>query len=182
MRGTLAAKRYAKALLALATQDNQIKEIASDMQLINTTLNQSRDLSVVLKSPVIKSSQKLSSLNAIFKDVNKYTAQLFKVLIDNKRIPLLHKVAEVFVQLVDEINHVVTAKVTTAVPMTDDIEKEIMAKIKAMTKSETVKLTKSVDEKLIGGFLLRIGDLEYDASIANKLNNLKYNFKRNSYA
>lgn len=176
------AYRYAKALLSLATENNQLEEISNDMRLIDNTIADSKDLKAVLRNPIIKNSQKRSCLQAIFNDVNKNTTQLFDVLIDNKRIALLDKVTVAFVGLVDELDNVVAAKVSSAVPLNEDARNEIVDKIKTITKSKKVILSTRVDKDLIGGFLLRIDDLQYDASIARKLNNLRHKFKQNSYA
>ncbi len=65
--------------------------------------------------------------------------------------------------------------VTTAVPLTEELEAKVLAKVQALTGKD-VSLEKIVDESLIGGFILRVGDKQFDASISNKLNNLKRDF------
>lgn len=179
MAGKRAAKRYAKALFALTTEENKTGQIETDMRLIAQTVEDSRELQVLLKSPVIKDSLKLSSLMAIFKTVDPQTNQLFNVLINNKRIGLLAEVTQQFIALVDAQNKISNAEVTTAVPLTADMEAKVLAKVKVLT-GNTARLTQKIDEKLIGGFLLRIGDLQYDASIAGKLNQLKQKFNQNA--
>lgn len=179
MAGNRAAYRYAKALFSLASDDNKSSEVEADMRLIDQTIRESKDLRVMLKSPVIKSELKLSSLEAVFKDAGKYTINLFKVLIENKRIGLLPQVAKSFIELVDQANKVTTAEVTTAVPLTEDMEKSILDKVKELTGNKAT-LIKKIDENLIGGFLLRIGDIQYDASISGRLTSLKHKFKQNA--
>lgn len=181
MAGKRAAHRYAKAIMALAQEHNNIDKIDSDIRSINETLKASKDLRVVLKSPVINNELKRSSLHAIFNDVDKYTLNLMDVLLQNRRIDLLPDVCQAFIDLVDQSNNVTTAEVTTAAPLTPEMEQNIIAKVKELTGNEA-SLTKRVDEKLLGGFLLRIGDLQYDASIAGKLNSLKREFKQNAYS
>lgn len=181
MAGTRAAQRYAKAMLSLASDNDNVKNIDAEVRLIDNTLKGSKDLRLLLKNPVVKDEMKSSCLKAIFKDAGKTITNLFDVLIHNKRIGLLHQVTQAFISQVDKMNHVTTAKVTTAVPLTSEIEEKILAKVKELTGNKAT-LTEAVDEELIGGFLLRIGDLQYDASISGKLNSLNYKFKHNAYA
>ncbi len=179
MAGKRAANRYAKALFALTTEKNKTGQIEADMRLIAQTIKDSKELQLLLKSPVIKEGLKLSSLKAIFKAVDPQTSQLFNVLVNNKRIELLPEVTHQFIALVDAQNKISKAEVTTAVPLTPEMETKVMDKVKALT-GNTARLTQKVNEKLIGGFLLRIGDLQYDASIAGKLNQLKQKFNQNA--
>lgn len=177
MAGKRAEHRYAKALFALAKEQNQLQQIDADMRLIRNTIEGSKELEVVLKSPVIKEEQKLSSLKAIFKEVDKMTTRLFEVLIQNRRVELLPGITRAFIALVDDMNKVTTAQVTTAVPLTPEMEAKIRSKVKEITGDEAA-LVQNVDESLIGGFVLRIGDLQYDASISGRLNNLKNKFRQ----
>ncbi len=179
MAGRQAAQRYAKALLTWATDTQKVDVIDADMRLINQTLEESKELRVMLKSPVIKDTLKRSTLKAVFKDIDEQSARLFDVLLDNKRIHLLHAVTGCFKALIDARNQISEAEVTTAVPLSEKMRKEVLKKVKAIT-GQQAELKERIDEKLIGGFLLRIGDLQYDASIAGKLNRLRHNFKRNA--
>lgn len=179
MAGKQAAHRYAKALLALATQEKKVETVDEDMRLIHQTAAESKDLRVMLKSPVVKDHLKLACLKAIFKDIDSQSARLFNVLLENKRIDLLFEVTESFMALVDARNQVSVAEVTTAAPLTEKMRNRVLDKVKAIT-GQKADLKERIDEQLIGGFLLRIGDLQYDASIAGKLNQLRHNFKRNA--
>jgi F-type H+-transporting ATPase subunit delta len=70
------------------------------------------------------------------------------------------------------------AKVTTAVPLTEALKTKVLAKVKELTKKD-VEVINIIDESILGGFILRVGDIQYNASIANKLNNLKREFTLN---
>jgi F-type H+-transporting ATPase subunit delta len=78
------------------------------------------------------------------------------------------------------MNKTEVATVTTAVPLTKELEAKVLAKIKELTGND-VSLENKIDESIIGGFILRVGDLQYNASIANKLNTLKREFTNNTY-
>ncbi|MFP2997952.1 ATP synthase F1 subunit delta [Spongiivirga sp. MCCC 1A20706] len=175
MTGSRAAIRYAKALLDLAKQSKADAAVNDDMLAIARTINDNKELSSFLQSPVIKSSVKIASLKEIFPKVNKHTHGIFDVLLANKRIDLLQDVAHKYVFLFDTMKGNEVAKVTTAVPLTKDLEKKVLAKVKELTGKE-VALENVVDESIVGGFILRVGDMQYNASIANQLNKLKREF------
>ena len=178
MAGARAAIRYAKAVLSLASDQKSADAVNSDMKLIANTLLESKDLSDALQSPVVPSSVKKSILLEVFKNSNKTTLSLIDTLITNNRIDILSDVAKKYSQLLDESNGIELATVTTAVALTADLEKKILAKAKELT-GKNVEVKSIIDESILGGFILRIGDLQYNASVANQLNKLKREFTLN---
>lgn len=180
MKGTRAAQRYAKAILEMAEDQKLTEQVNNDMKQISKTIKASNDLRVVLKSPVIKSDLKKNSLHQIFTGVNTITLGAFNLLFENKRIDILQEVADRYTFLYNQRNHMSTAVVTTAVPLTPGLEAMVMMKVRDLTGND-VTIKNIIDENIIGGFILRVGDLQYDASIKNKLNNLKREFKNDNY-
>lgn len=180
MKGTRAAKRYAKAILSLAKEKNSAKKVHDDMLRILRTVQGSKDLSSMLGSPVIKNSLKKKSLRAIFTDLDELTQGSIDLLIENGRIDILDVVARQYIFMYNEDNKLQEATVTTAVPLDKELETVVMNKVKELTGTEA-KLKQVVDENIIGGFILRVGDLQYDASVSRSLNNLKRKFKENTY-
>jgi F-type H+-transporting ATPase subunit delta len=178
MAGTRAAIRYAKAILSLATDNGKAKHVQSDMDHILQTIQSNASLSEVLKSPVVKLSEKAAVLNTLFSSVGEEAQSLFKILVSNKRVDLLSNVAAQYSILFDQLNNKEQATVTTAVPMTADLEIKVMTKLKTLSSKE-VSLEKIVDESILGGFILRVGDQQYDASVSNQLNELKNKFTIN---
>ena len=178
MAGARAAIRYAKAVLNLATEKKTAEIVNSDMELITITIAQSKDLKDMLYSPIVRSSVKKSALLEIFKNSNEATVNLIEVLIANKRMALLPDVATTFTRLFEEQKGSQTAVVTTAVPLTDALEAKVLAKVKELTGKEAA-IKNIVDESILGGFILRVGDTQYNASIANQLNKLKREFTVN---
>lgn len=173
-----AAIRYAKAILQTANQNNTGAVLFGDMQSIYTTIDGSRELQSVLQSPVIKSDEKKQALLKIFSGQSETSHLLIKMLVENKRTPLLGKVAKSYIDLYNEEQGVKVAKVITAVPLSSELETKVMAKIKELTGSEKVSLTSEIDPEIIGGFVLRVGDVQYDASIANQFRKLKKEFSK----
>lgn len=178
MAGSRAAIRYAKAILALANEQKKADAVNTDMKLIASTINENEDLSNLLANAVIKAEVKKKSLLAIFPNLNAISQGLFDVLISNKRIDILEQVAYKYIALFDEYNGKEKARVTTAFPMTADLEIKILAKIKELT-NKAVELENIVDENILGGFILRVGDKQYDASVSSKLSKLKREFTLN---
>ncbi len=175
-----AAIRYAKAILSLAQDQKATDNVQKDMSNILAAVDQSDELKMLLVSPVIKMDIKRESLRKVFASATSITYGLFDILIDNKRIALLEKVAKDYITLYDQLNNTQVAKVTTAVPLDDTLKTKVLAKVKELTGNEAT-IENIVDESIIGGFVLRVGDLQYNASIANKLAGLKRELSNNTY-
>ncbi len=178
MAGTRAAIRYAKAVLSLASDQKAALAVDNDMKLLSKTISENEDLDQLIKNAVIKSEVKKEMLNKIFPKLNVISSNLFDLLVSNKRINILGDIALKYSQLFDDLNGKEKAIVTTAIPMTNDLEEKVLKKIKQLT-SKTVELENIVDESIIGGFILRIGDKQYNASVSSKLNKLKREFTLN---
>jgi len=178
MAGTRAAIRYAKATLSLALEQGKADTIHADMKFVLQSIAKEKELQDFLQSPVIKSEVKKAALKEVFAEADAVTARLIEVLVDNKRVALLNEVAEKYITLYNEQKGAQTAIVTTAVPLTDALESKVLEKVKELTGKE-VNLENKIDESIIGGFILRVGDLQYDTSIAGKLSDLKRAFTSN---
>ncbi|WP_282030245.1 ATP synthase F1 subunit delta [Winogradskyella eximia] len=178
MSGSRAAIRYAKAVLSLATDQQSAEAVNSDMKSIANAIAESEDLNQMLQSPVVRSSDKKAVLLAIFKNSNITTNNLLDTLIANKRVPLLNEVALSYIHLYDELRGSQVASVTTAIPLTEDLKTKVLAKVKELTGKDA-EVENIIDESILGGFILRVGDIQYNASIANKLDKLKREFTLN---
>ena len=175
MSESRAAIRYAKAVLELSLEKKQADTIEADMQTVADTIAGNAELQEMLSSPIIKSGTKQEVLTSIFGEVNEITTSLINTLTQNKRISLLREVALKYIALNEKLKGKGVAYVTTAVPLTRDIEEKVLEKISTLNGQQPT-LENRIDESIIGGFVLRIGDLQYDASIANKLNKIKREF------
>lgn len=178
MAGARAAIRYAKAVLSLATDRGTAETVNNDMKLIVDTIAQNKNLSDTLQSPVIGATTKKTILLEVFKNTNKTTLSLLETLAANNRIAILGDVASKYSQLFDQSKGIQLATVTTAVPLTDALKQQVQAKAKELTGKD-IEVQGIVDENIIGGFILRVGDIQYNASIANQLNKLKREFTLN---
>ena len=178
MAGARAAIRYAKAVLSLASDQKSTDVVNNDMKLIASTIANNKELNDALQSPVIPSSVKKAVLLDVFKKTDKTTSGLINTLINNNRIDILGAVATKYSQLLDESKGIELATVTTAIALTADLEKKVLAKAKELT-GKNIEVKSIIDESILGGFILRIGDLQYNASVANQLNKLKREFTLN---
>jgi len=175
MKLSRAASRYAKAILSLAIDKKEAAVVNDEMKNILVTINGNKELSDFMSSPLIKSEQKRGALKQVFKDAGTITMGSFDLLVDNKRTDILMDVATKYVLLFEDMNKREIATVTTAVEINADLEKKVLAKAKELAGKE-VTLEKKIDESILGGFILRVGDQEINASVANKLGELKRTF------
>lgn len=170
-----AAIRYAKAIIDIATTSGRAEAVNNDMKTIVETVSASAELKEFLANPVIKMEAKKSALSELFSNVQPETSSLFHLLFENKRFEILDSIAKQYNVLFDESNGVEVAKVTTAVPLTSELEAKVLAKIGEFSNKK-ITIENTVDPSIIGGFILRVGDKQYNASVASKLNQLKREF------
>ncbi len=175
MTGTRAAIRYAKSILDLAGTKAAAAEVNNDMLHIAQTVASSGELRDFIADPTTSVDAKQEALVAIFPEAHEVTKSLFRLLFENKRFELLEGVADSYVKLYEEMNGFETATVTTAVPMTDDLRSKVLDKILSFSDKKIV-IENIVDPSIIGGFIIRIGDNQYNASISGKLQTLKREF------
>lgn len=179
--GIRAALRYAKALLNLSLEQNHEVEVNNDMVLIATTIEESKDLQLLLKSPILKSDIKRAALKGLFGEkISNLSYGLIDLLIDNRRLPILMDVAKRYIIIYDAHKGKEVAKVTSAVPLTEALNKQVLSKVKEITGKEA-SIENIINPDILGGFILRIGDVQYDASIASKLQVLRRQFDSEAY-
>lgn len=178
MRLSRASSRYAKAILSLAIDENKAVAVNEDMKNILVTISNNKELRNFLSSPLVKEEQKRGGLRQIFKDAGDVTMKTFDLLVDNKRTDILLDVATSYIVLFEDMNKREIATVTTAVAISADLEMKVLARAKELAGKE-VTLEKIVDPSILGGFVLRVGDKEINASVNNKLGELKRTFASN---
>ncbi len=172
MASTRAAIRYAKAILDIANDKGVASAVNTDMTLIASTIDGNLELSTFIQNPTTKVEVKESALLEVFATTTAVTKSLFHLLFENKRFEILGAIALEYNKLFDEMNGVEVAKVTTAIPMDAALEAKVLAKI-ATFSSKKITIENTIDASIIGGFILRIGDKQYNASVANRLQVLK---------
>ncbi|MFC5282261.1 ATP synthase F1 subunit delta [Pedobacter alpinus] len=170
------ASRYAKSLIDLALENKALEEIKGDMTLFVNTLKANSELQAVVKNPIIPLGKKNAILKAVFGDkINKVTAAFLKIVVDKGRAEIIYGTAKEFLNQYNQFKNIVTAKVVSAADLTEAAKTEIINKVKAVTGGQ-VNLKTSIDTSLIGGFILTVGDKQFDASISSSLAKLKKDF------
>jgi len=171
---TRAANRYAKALLDLALEEKQDEIVYDDMKLVAQTVSENAELQLVLDSPIFKIADKKEAVLKVFgTEICQLSTNLIGLLETNKRMSLLQLIATQYSVLYNEKKQSVEATVTTAIAIDDKMKSLILNKAEELANGKKVQLTNNIDESIIGGFILRVGDVQIDASIVNKLGNLK---------
>lgn len=175
------ASRYAKSLLELSQEKGSLEGVYQDMLSFTKTLNGSRDLSLVLRNPIIKHDKKLAILTALFgKSMTELTMAFFRIVTQKNREEILESVATEFVKQYNTLKGIQKATVTTAVPLTPELRSTFQQMVVDRT-GKTVELQEVVDPAVVGGYVLRIGDQQIDNTIRTNVQKLKNKFKENPY-
>ncbi len=170
------AQRYAKSIIDLATEKNELDAVNSDMTMVKETIENSRDLRIALTNPIISNEKKLDVLKALFGGkVSEGTQKFFQVISNKGRESYLYSIAGEAVRMYNEIKGIEAANVTTAIPLTSELRQEFITLVENITK-KSVNLSEKVDENILGGFVLTINDRQIDASVSSKLQNLRLEF------
>jgi F-type H+-transporting ATPase subunit delta len=164
------ASRYAKSLLDLAKDQNVMDEVVSDMEGFSKMV-ENRDLYLLLKSPIIKVGKKAEILNVLLDGkVNKLTKAFLDITLRKGREKYLPDIAKEFLNQYKTMQGISSVTLVTATPISDSTLDALKAKLLTSDLTDkSVEIETSVDESLIGGFIVQIGDKQIDASVSHKL-------------
>lgn len=181
MVGTRVSNRYAKSLLQLAVEQGKLEAVKEDMKMIANACEESRELIVLMKSPVINPAKKQAILNEIFATkVDKLTMMFMDIMVAKKREMFIAEIAFAFAEQYRAHKNIIKAVVKTAHGV-DGVLREKLLKIVHQQKTGEIELVEEVDQDLIGGFVLRVGDNQIDASVQSSLARLRRTFSENAY-
>ena len=176
------AARYAKSLIDLANEKNLLEPIYKDMQFLQLLCKESHDFLLLLRSPVVKPDKKVAIVEAVTKGkISDVTAAFNRLLINKGRESNLPEIITSFIDQYKQQKGIHTIKLTTAVPVTEEVKKQIVSQVQNQTKISNIELKTSVNEEIIGGFVLEMGDQLIDASVAYDLNKIKAQFLNNDF-
>jgi len=174
MSSLIASRRYASALLSSAEDGGFLDTVVEEMKLIRGVLANSRDLVHVLKSPLIQGDKKVHILEEIFRSSVGEKMHLFMRLIaKKKRAGQLPEIIDEFMALLDEKRGILNADVTSAVALSEEQVSELVKKLAAST-GKTIRASMAVNEELIGGVSVKIGDTILDGSVSHQLKVLRH--------
>jgi F-type H+-transporting ATPase subunit delta len=167
-----AAIRYATSLLELSLEKGNLEQVATDMKYFSETVAQNHDLASMLTSPIVDSAKKAEIFTLIFGQFQPLTKSFFDLITKNGREAILPEIAASFDAKVKEHKGIVPVELVSAVALDEATKKTILAKVDASVNG-TLEITETIDPSLIGGYIVKMGDKQIDASISNQLNNLK---------
>lgn len=167
------AKRYAKALFDESLSKGSIEGVNNDMKLISQAVVQSKGLKNFLKSPIIKAAKKTSALKQIFGDkISAESFSLINLLIEKNREGYLDEIAAFFNKFYNDYHQILEVKITTAAALDADTEAQVRKLILQKVGDKKLIIKSNIDQDIIGGFIIDLGNKVYDASVRNKLSNI----------
>ena len=176
MKQSRASIRYAKAFLQVADKQNSLDSAAADMQKVASITAESKDLVTALENPMASTSVKKAIVDEVFAGVSDVTKDLLRVLSENDRLDLLDDVAHRFAQLLAAHRGQIQATLMVASSENQKDQEAAVLKLLAEQGYSNVLLDVQIDPELIGGLVLKLDDLRYDASIAGKIKRVKKEF------
>lgn len=173
MQSHRAASRYAKSLIELAKEQNVVDEVYSDMQLFSAVVDQNRVFAVMLKNPIIKHDKKRNVLHEIFdKRMNKLSLLAFDLITKKNRESILAQIATEYQAQYNSLKGLQVAEVTTTVELDAGLRTKFNDLVKEIS-GKKAQLNEIIDENIVGGFVLNVGDRRLDQSLKSQLNNIK---------
>lgn len=174
--------RYAKSLLDSAVDSKQLDRVYGDVLQLQKIFLANGELVGVMNSPVILEDQKEKILNAIAADkLSPITSDFAKLIVRKGRESYLTEIFESFIRLYKQFNKIYTLKIITAIPISEELQQEVVNKVREITTMKNIEVITEVRENIIGGLIFEIGDLIVDASIGFDLNKIRQQFQTNEY-
>lgn len=175
------AKRYSKGLFDFAVQTKKQDEVYSEMKQIQQLISSSKDLKSFLNNPILDSKKKVQVASVLFKPFSEITQKFITLVIKQKREAHLVEISQAYQSIYENFNNIIKVSLTTATELDVVTKETIYKKSKLIPTNAKTILQHQIDESLIGGFVLRVGDNQVDTSIKTKLLNLRKNFNKNLY-
>ncbi|HEY4154102.1 MAG TPA: ATP synthase F1 subunit delta [Puia sp.] len=176
------AGRYAKSLIDLAVEKDQLEAVYQDMVYLQNLNQASPEFVRILKSPVIKGDKKEKILEALTKDKMGNISQSFnRLLVKKGREAYIPEIVSAFIQQYKDYKGIHIVSLTTAVPLTEESRSAIVNRINESAQLKEVELRTKVDPDIIGGFIIEVDGRLMDASILYDLNTIKKQFESNDF-
>lgn len=169
----LVSKTYGDALFELAVEENKVDELFEEVIALKSVLSDNPDFSKLMNHPKVDKEEKEAVMESVFKGrVSEELTGFLKIIILNNRYSDIFSVLEYFIQRVKEYKKIGMATVITPLALDEKQKASVEKKLLETTEYETMEMTYSIDESLIGGMVIRIGDKVVDSSIKSKLADL----------
>ncbi|MCX6269132.1 MAG: ATP synthase F1 subunit delta [Bacteroidetes bacterium] len=173
MNVSLVAERYAKALFELALEKSEVEEVYQDSLLITKICTESKELRLLLESPIINSGKKLVILQEIFgKNLHSLTMTYLLIMVRKNRESFIPAIAIKLAELYQAYRNILTVHFSSPVLPDETTRKKVISLMEKYTRAE-IDLKADIDESLIGGFVLNWEDKQYDASIRREIDDMR---------
>ena len=166
------ARVYAKALFDVAKQRGDLDEVHDQLGEVADALSTNRDLQVFFFSPYFSSEEKRDGISRAISGANPELVNFLELLAEKHRMPALFRIRARFDELWAKENRRLTVTVTSAVELDPSVAEEVGTAIEQQT-GQTIELNTVVDDGIIGGLILQVGNMVLDASIHNRLEKLR---------
>jgi len=164
---------YAEAFLQVAEEAKEVDKVVEQSKSILKLWNESPDFRNAMASPVLEIDSKKKALEKIFADdLSKSFISFLKLLADRQRIAFLNSVLERLLELYREQRNIALATVTSASPLDEDQQAEILKQVQNVAQTDNLELNLKVDPDLIGGFIVNVGSKVIDASLSGQVRRL----------
>jgi ATP synthase F1 delta subunit len=166
------AEVYARALFEVADQHDALDRVHEELGELADALEESRELRFFFFSPYFSSEEKRDAIERILEGADEHFVNFLKLLAERHRMPVIHRIRQRFEQLWAEERRLLPVSVTSAVELEDELVQEIGRRIEEQT-GRRVQLTSTVDPDVLGGLVVRVGNMVLDASVRNRLEQLR---------
>jgi F-type H+-transporting ATPase subunit delta len=173
------AKRYAQGLLDFTNESGQTATVFSEMKDVVKVMAESKDLNKFFLTPYIDSKKKIEVANEIFKGLSVSSQNLIRLVIKHGRENQLKNIAQEFINKVEDLSGVQRVTLTTATPLSKENIDQILRSTNLVKSDSNFDLKVNVRPEILGGYILRVGDQQIDASVKTKLNQVKKDFQLN---
>jgi F-type H+-transporting ATPase subunit delta len=167
------ASRYAEALFQVGEESNSTEKLYNELKAVVDIIKENKEFENILKSPIVSKGDKKDLISNIFgSQIDKEMLNFMKILADKDRLSLIAGITEAFKASLNDKNNILEGIVITAVPMKGDELEGLQGKLSAKY-NKTVILKNKVDESVLGGVLVRLGNEEIDGTVKNRLDKMK---------
>lgn len=181
MKNIKLASRYAKALYDFAIEKNQLEEVYQDVLLIMDVLGANRELELTIECPIVQQSKKSKIFIGVFENkVSEVAFGFLKLIVSKKREPALRLVCAEFIELYYKFHNIKIVQLVVAQETSEEIVEKIRKIVQEQTNS-TIRIQTTITPGIIGGFIIKMEDFVFDASIIRHINDLKREFSHNVY-
>jgi ATP synthase F1 delta subunit len=166
------AEVYGRSLFEVASEHDNTDEIREQLRQFADALDSNHDLAIYFFSPYFSTQEKKDGLVKLLDGADERLVNFLELLIDKYRMPAIFRIRRYYDTLWEQANKILPVQIATAIALDEGVAKQLGEQIE-QTTGQRIELTQSVDPDILGGIVLRVGNSILDASIRNRLENLR---------